>query len=194
MKWKYMMIPVLIQGPKQLGNDIDVYLRPLVDELLLLWKEEGVRVWDEYKQENFDLRALLFVTINDWPALSNLSGQSNKGYQACTHCLEETDSLYLKNCRKVVYMDHRRFLPLNHPLRRKGKHFKGEPETRAKPIFRNGKRVFSMVKDVHVVFGRSVEANKFRMMKTAMPQCGRRSPYYGSSHIGMSWRSATQSM
>ena len=25
---------VLIQGPKQPGNDIDVYLRPLVDELL----------------------------------------------------------------------------------------------------------------------------------------------------------------
>ena len=35
-------------------------------------------VWDEHKQEHFDLRALLFVTINDWPALSNLSGQSNK--------------------------------------------------------------------------------------------------------------------
>ena len=52
MKRKYMMMPVLIQGPKQPGNDIDVYLRPLVDELLLLWKEEGVRVWDEYKQEN----------------------------------------------------------------------------------------------------------------------------------------------
>ena len=51
-------------------------------------------------------------------------------------------------------MGHRRFLPLNHPLRRKPKHFKGEPETRAKPIFRNGKRVFSMVKDVHVVFGK----------------------------------------
>src|SRR6185437_1984226 len=51
-------------------------------------------------------------------------------------------------------MGHRRFPPLNHPLRRKGKHFKGEPETRAKPIFQNGKRVFSMVKDVHVVFGK----------------------------------------
>ena len=73
-------MPVLIQGPKQPGNDIDVYLRPLADELLLLWKNEGVCVRDEYKQENFDLRALIFVTINDWPALSNLSGQSNKGY------------------------------------------------------------------------------------------------------------------
>ena len=94
------------------------------------------------------MRALLFVTINDWPALSNLSRQSDKRYQACTHCLEETDSLYLKNCRKVMYMGHRRFFPLNHTLRRKGKHFKGEPETRAK------QHVFSMLKDVHVVFGK----------------------------------------
>nr|USN27551.1 putative rice blast resistance protein [Oryza sativa Indica Group] len=65
--------------PKQPGNDIDVYLRPLVEDLKQLWKKEGVPVWDEDKQEEFNLRALLFVTINDWPALSNLSGQSNKG-------------------------------------------------------------------------------------------------------------------
>jgi hypothetical protein len=48
-------MPVLIQGPKQPGNDIDVYLRPLVEELQQLWQTEGVHVWDEYKQEEFDL-------------------------------------------------------------------------------------------------------------------------------------------
>ena len=62
-------------SPKQPGNDIDVYLRPLVEELLLLWGDECVRTWDEYKQENFNLRALLFVMINDWPAHSNLSAK-----------------------------------------------------------------------------------------------------------------------
>ena len=49
-------------------------------------------------------------------------------------------------------MGHRRFLPLNHPLRKKEKYFKGEPETRAKPMFRDEKCVFSMIKDVRVVF------------------------------------------
>ena len=53
MKRKFIMMPVLIQGPKQPGNDIDVYLRPLVEELLQLWREEGVRVWDEHKQAEF---------------------------------------------------------------------------------------------------------------------------------------------
>jgi hypothetical protein len=55
MKRKFIMMPVLIQGSKQPGNDIDVYLRPLVDELLQLWAKPGVRVWDEHKQEEFDL-------------------------------------------------------------------------------------------------------------------------------------------
>ncbi|XP_022685469.1 uncharacterized protein LOC101776219 [Setaria italica] len=143
-------------GPKQPGNDIDVYLRPLVDDLLQLWKEEGVRVWDEDRQEIFNLRALLFVTINDWPALSNLSGQTNKGYRACTHCLDDTDSMYLKHCKKVVYMGHRRFLPAHHQLRKSGMHFKGTPDHRKKPAHRNGKRVFEMMKDVYVVFGKGL--------------------------------------
>jgi hypothetical protein len=92
------MMIVLIQGPKQPGNDIGVYLRPLIEELLQLWAKPGVHVWDEHKHEPFDLRALPFITINDWPALSNLSGQTSKGYNACTHCLDKTDDIYLEKC------------------------------------------------------------------------------------------------
>nr|AAN16339.1 TNP2-like protein [Oryza sativa Japonica Group] len=138
----------------QPGNDIDVYLRPLVEDLKLLWKKEGVPVWDEDKQEEFNLRALLFVTINDWPALSNLSGQSNKGYKACTHCMDETESTYLKHCRKVVYMGHRRFLAANHPVRKKGRHFEHKADHRTKPKHRSGKTMFAMVKDLKVVYGK----------------------------------------
>nr|CAH66657.1 OSIGBa0092J07.3 [Oryza sativa] len=154
MKRKYIMMPIIIEGPKQPGNDIDVYLRPLVEDLKQLWKKEGVPVWDEDKQEEFNLRALLFVTINDWPALSNLSGQSNKGYKACTHCMDETESTYLKHCRKVVYMGHRRFLAANHPVRKKGKHFEHKADHRTNPKHRSGKAVFAMVKDLKVVFGK----------------------------------------
>jgi hypothetical protein len=42
MKRKFIIMPVLILGLKQPGNDIDMYLTPLVEELLLLWREEGV--------------------------------------------------------------------------------------------------------------------------------------------------------
>ena len=65
MKQKFIMMPVLIQGRKQPGNDIDVYLRPLVEELLQLWNGNSVRTWDAHRQEEFNLKVLLFVTIND---------------------------------------------------------------------------------------------------------------------------------
>jgi len=119
MKRKFIMMPVLIQGPKQPGNDIDVYLWLLIEELLHLWIKTGVRMWYEYNQEHFDLRALLFVTINDWPALSNLSGQTNKGYNTCTHCVDDLDNIYLKKYRKVVYLGYRQFFSMNHPVSKK---------------------------------------------------------------------------
>nr|ASR75326.1 transposon protein [Oryza rufipogon] len=59
-------------GPRQPGNDIDVFLEPVIDNLEILWKE-GVETWDAYGQENFKLRVLLFCTINDYHAL-DLSG------------------------------------------------------------------------------------------------------------------------
>jgi len=109
-------------------------------------------MWDAHAEDHFNLHALLFVNTNDWPALSNLSGQSNKGYRACTHCLEETDSTYLKHCRKIVYMGYHRFLPIKHPLRRRHAHYDGKADHRTKPRHRCGKIVFEMVKDITVVF------------------------------------------
>ena len=135
------MMPVLIPSPEQPGNDIDVNLKPLIDDLLLLWKEEGVRMWDAHAEKPFNLCALLFVTTNNWPTLSNLSGHSNKGYRACTHCLEETDSTYFKHCRKIVYLGHRRFLPIKHLLRRRLAHYGGKTDHRTKPRHRCGKIV-----------------------------------------------------
>ena len=113
-------------------------------------------MWDEHKQQEFDLRALLFVTINDWPALSNISGRTNKGYNACTHCLGETESRLLEKCKKIVYLGHRRFLPKTHPVRKKGKHFKGEADHRPHPVLPDGDEVLGLVKDLDqiVTFGK----------------------------------------
>ncbi|XP_021733290.1 uncharacterized protein LOC110700110 [Chenopodium quinoa] len=78
MKRKYMMLSLLISGPKQPGNDIDVYLAPLIDDLMTLW-EKGVEAFDAHRNEMFNLRAMLFCTIQDYPAYGNLSGYTVKG-------------------------------------------------------------------------------------------------------------------
>ena len=42
---KYIILCMMIAGQRQLGDDIDVYLTPLIEDLKKLW-EEGVDVWD----------------------------------------------------------------------------------------------------------------------------------------------------
>ncbi|CAL8155390.1 unnamed protein product [Prunus armeniaca] len=54
MKKEYMMMTVLII--EDLGRSIDVYLRPLVDELKDLWTN-GVRTYDKSTGKMFTLRA-----------------------------------------------------------------------------------------------------------------------------------------
>jgi hypothetical protein len=89
------MMSGLILGPRQPGNDIDTYFRPLVEDLKELWYNDGVQVWDEHKRENFDLKVILFVTVSDSPVAHNFSGQSKKVGCECPHCFRETDSQYL---------------------------------------------------------------------------------------------------
>ena len=56
-----------------LGNDIDVYMQPLIAELKELW-EKGVETYDASKNEVFMMRACLLWTISDFPGLGMLSG------------------------------------------------------------------------------------------------------------------------
>jgi hypothetical protein len=50
---------------------MDVFLKPLMEEMKILW-EIGVQILDEYRKESFTLRAIIFVTINDYPILFTL--------------------------------------------------------------------------------------------------------------------------
>jgi len=75
MKYPYMIMSLLIPGPKAPRNDIDVYLQLLVDDLQELWIE-GIHTYNASTHENFKLHATLLWTINDFPAYGNLSGWS----------------------------------------------------------------------------------------------------------------------
>ena len=135
------MLSLIITGPRQPGNDIDVYLEPLVDDLRRLW-DEGVSVFDAHKNEMFTLRAALLWTINDFPVYGNLSGYKNKGHKACPICIDDTPSEYLRNWGKVVYVHNRRFLRRDHPYRRMKKAFNGCVEERRAPRPLSGRTIF----------------------------------------------------
>ena len=114
MKRKYMMLSMMISGQRHPGNDINVYLSPLIEDLTKLW-DEGVLVFDGFRNKTFLMRAMLFCTINDFPTYGNLSGYSVKGHHACPICEEDTSYIQLKHGRKIFYTRHQRFLKPHHP-------------------------------------------------------------------------------
>ncbi|KAL0548992.1 hypothetical protein IC582_013471 [Cucumis melo] len=147
MKRKFMMLSMLISGPRQPGDDIGTYLAPLIEDLKLLW-ESGVECYDANQEEIFSLRVALLWTINDFPAYENLSGYSVKGYKACPICGDKTSAIRLKYGKKMTYLGHRRFLTRSHPYRRQEKSFNGEKElkTISKPL--SGEAIYSRIKDL----------------------------------------------
>jgi hypothetical protein len=68
---------------EQSGQNIDVCLRPLIDELTQLWSSRAL-TYDISRKQNFIMRAALMWTINDFPAYGMVSGWSMHGKLACT--------------------------------------------------------------------------------------------------------------
>ncbi|GJY09927.1 hypothetical protein Tco_0378112 [Tanacetum coccineum] len=119
-------------SPKQPVNDIDIYLKPLIKDMQDIWSK-GVEVYDAYKKETFQMRAIIFCTISDFPAYGNLSGYKTKGKMACPVCQDHTHSIWLANCKKPVYMGHQRSLQENHPYRKNRKLFDNNIEVNKLP-------------------------------------------------------------
>jgi hypothetical protein len=131
----FLMLVLLIPGKESVTADnIDVYLAPLIEELLELW--EGVTATDvstEGEERKFRLRAILMWCIHDLPAYGLVSGQVTKGYKGCPECSPNVTTRCSKALGKNVYMGHRRYLSRSHPYRRLRTAFNGNAETRPPP-------------------------------------------------------------
>ncbi|KAG9458215.1 hypothetical protein H6P81_002723 [Aristolochia fimbriata] len=187
MKQSFSIMSLLIDGPKSPGNDIDVYLQPLIDELHMLWG--GVRTFDAEKGEYFQMRAAVMWTINDFPAYGMLSGWSTKGYTACPTCHIFHGSIYLPCSRKCVYLRHRRFLPDNHPWRVDKKSFNGEVANDQAPHALTGEQIIQQWNGYeNVRFGKApkVGVHALRDGNTLLPNGWKKKsiffdlPYWGT--------------
>ncbi|XP_076884504.1 uncharacterized protein LOC143533696 [Bidens hawaiensis] len=69
------LLSLLIPGPKSPSKDFDVFLRPLVDELKVLWRD-GVGAYDLYSKSNFTMYAALWA--NWWRKNLDFNGKQEK--------------------------------------------------------------------------------------------------------------------
>lgn len=158
MKQPYFMLSLLITGPSAPGNNIDVYLEPLIDELKELW-DVGIETYDASTKSNFQMRASLLWTISDFPAYANLSGWSTKGQLACPSCHKHTKSQRLRHGRKYCYMGHRRYLHNRHSFRKDKKSFDGTEEHDRPPPLLTGLNILDELNGYEITFGKLVKDN-----------------------------------
>ena len=67
----------------------------------------------------------MIFSPDTWPEPRKLAGQATKGYNGCVVCLDNTEARWLNHSKKMVYLGHRRFLPLNHPYRKNKNYLMG---------------------------------------------------------------------
>ena len=144
----------MITDSRQPGNDIDVYLSLLIEDLQKLW-EDGVDVWDGNLHKTFRLCAMVFCTINDFPAYGNLSGYSVKGHYTCPICEKNMSFFQLKHGKKTIYTRHRRFLKHYHPYQWLKRAFDVSQENESAPRPLVGIDVYDRVKDIITMIGKT---------------------------------------
>jgi hypothetical protein len=140
---------ILIQGPKQPGVDMHLYLGLLKEELATLW-ETPPRTWDAYSEDYFPLRFALFTTVQDYPGYSYVSGQVNHGHNACVRCMDKTPHLQLPrdpSSSKTVFQRTRMWLRMDHPWRKRGDLFDGKEELEKAPRPRSGEVIDDMLEN-----------------------------------------------
>ena len=73
-----LFLTLIILDPNSLSKSIDVYFRPLIDELKILWND-GVLIYDTHSKQNFMMKAVFVWIINDFLTYGMLSGKSIHG-------------------------------------------------------------------------------------------------------------------
>lgn len=158
MKQSFFMLSLLIPGPESLGNDIDVYLQPLIEELKEL-RIDGVETNDASPKQNFQMHVAVLWTISDFPAYA-------KGEKACPSCNKDNCSVRLKNGRKWCYLGNRQFLSLDHKLRHNRRSFSGFKELRSVPNALTGDDVLDQLRDYEqITFGKANQDKMGRKRK-----------------------------
>nr|GEY41606.1 hypothetical protein [Tanacetum cinerariifolium] len=113
----------------KVGNDIDVFIEPLADDLHTLFKT-GVDTYDASTKENFNLL-----------------------------CGKDTQCVRLSSSSKQSCAGHRRYLPYNHPFRMQKKAFNGQQEFQLASNPLTKEQIYNEVQHIENKWGKGKRTN-----------------------------------
>jgi len=92
----FFFLSTIILGSNSLGQNINVCLWPLIDELKYLWSSK-TSVYDVSRKYNFLTKTTLMWTINNFSSYEMVSGWSTHVKLACPYCMENNKIFTLIN-------------------------------------------------------------------------------------------------
>ncbi|KAK1697913.1 hypothetical protein QYE76_014610 [Lolium multiflorum] len=130
-------------GPKYPGKNMNVYLEPLVDDLVRGWEGRGIRTYDASKKEYFDMYVWYHTSLHDLPARALFCGWCTHGKWPCPQCRQAVTFFWLNKGGKYSCFDEaRQFLERRHAYRSDVKSFKkGRVVRGPKPIPKTGTEI-----------------------------------------------------
>nr|KAJ0202547.1 hypothetical protein LSAT_V11C500241900 [Lactuca sativa] len=167
MKRKFSMLSLLISGT--LGNDIDVFLTPFIDDLQLLF-DIGVETYDAYAREQFKLRPVVLWTINDFPALVVVLIADFKVVLCMAKKHTEVDSLNRISRVMLAVDDFYRMITRSED---KKKAFNGQQEFAPSPKPMNGEEIYNSVKFIINKWGKVSKGNEAEIQQSTTGRGGK---------------------
>jgi hypothetical protein len=148
LKEWFIFLALVIPGPKEPKKQMNIFLRPLMEELKELW--QGVDAYDSHLKYRFNLRAAYLWSIHDYWAYGKFVGWCVHGRHNCLICMDDSDALRLQHSRKFPFFDcHRRFIPLSHKFRCDKQSFlKGMTVRKGPPKWKLGADIMKMLSDL----------------------------------------------
>jgi hypothetical protein len=113
LKEGFILLALVILGPKEPKKQMNIFLRPLMKELKELWQMLDAYV--NHLKCQFNLHAAYLWSIQDYLAYDKFVGWCVHGRLNYPVCMKDSDAFRLQHGRKVSFFDyHQRFLPLSH--------------------------------------------------------------------------------
>jgi hypothetical protein len=103
LKEEFMFLALVIPGPKEPKKQMNIFLRPMMEELKELW--QGVDAYDSHLKCQFNLRAPYLWSIQDYLAYGKFVDWCVHGQLNCPVCMDESDAFMLQHGRKVNFFD-----------------------------------------------------------------------------------------
>jgi hypothetical protein len=99
LKHGFVFLALIIPGPKEPMKQMNIFLRPLMEEMKELW--QGVDAYDSHLKCRFDMRAAYLWSIHDYLAYGKFDSWGVHDRLKCPICIDDTDAFRLQHRKSL---------------------------------------------------------------------------------------------